>query len=145
VFGLIEAYKQGSVDVGIIGGKLELKYKDPDGNTRDVDEKWLSNTNSWSVVEKFDSDTVINGLAEIEEKKIIEKASTTIQTDDARITTNEERYSKAYAELTEEDRINQLLNNKIIAGLDQNELGSYYMDKIVPNISNNVTDDLTIF
>jgi hypothetical protein len=41
VFGLIEAYKQGKVDAEIIDGKLELKYEDPDGNTREVDEKWL--------------------------------------------------------------------------------------------------------
>ena len=141
VFGLIEAYKQGKIDVGIIGGKLELKYEDPDGNTREVDEKWLSNTNSWSVVEKFDSDTVTNSLADIVKKQITEQASTTIQTDDAKVTTTEQRYSAAYG--TREQRIEQLYNNSIIQGLDQDELGSYYMDKIVPNISVDVTNELT--
>lgn len=132
VLGLIKAYKEGKVDAEIIDGRLELKYE-VDGKVFDVDEAWLSNPNSWNVVEKFDSDTVTDGLAELLKKQITDEASQTIQTADAKITTSEQRYSKAYG--TIEDRRNQLLSNSIVKGLDQNELGSYYKDRIVPNMS----------
>jgi hypothetical protein len=132
VLGLIKAYKEGRVDAEIIDGRLELKYE-VDGKVFDVDEGWLSNPNSWNVVEKFDSDPVTDGLAEGLKKQITDEASRTIQTDDAKITTSEQRYSKAYG--TVEDRRNQLLSNSIVRDLDQNELGSYYKDRIVPNMS----------
>jgi len=141
VFGLIDAYKKGAVDIEVIDGEVSLKYTDPDGNIREVEESWLNDPNSWSVVEKFDSDTVTNGLADIVKKQITEQASTTIQTDDAKVTTTEQRYSAAYG--TREQRMEQLYNNSIIQGLDQDELGSYYMDKIVPNISADVTNELS--
>ena len=139
VFGLIQAYKNGAVDFEIIDGKVELHYE-VEGQKIEVDEAWLSNPNSWNVVEKFDSNTVTSGLADVVKKQITEQASTTIQTDDAKVTTTEERYSKAYG--TFDDRINQLLNNPIITGLDKEELGSYYMDKIAPNMSEDVKNEL---
>jgi len=139
VFGLIQAYKDGAVDFEIIDGKVELHYE-IEGQKIEVDESWLSNPNSWNVVEKFDSDTVTSGLADVVKKQITEQASTTIQTDDAKVTTTEERYSEAYG--TREQRLNQLLNNPIITGLDKEELGSYYKDRIVPNMSEDVENEL---
>jgi len=139
VFGLIQAYKNGAIDFEIIDGKVELHYE-AEGQKIEVDEAWLSNPNSWNVVEKFDSDTITSGLADVVKKQITEQASTTIQTDDAKVTTTEERYSKAYG--TFDDRINQLLNNPIITGLDKEELGSYYKDRIVPNMSKDVKNEL---
>jgi hypothetical protein len=140
VFALIQAYKQGKVDANIIDGKVELKYEDPNGEIRDVDESWLSNPNSWGVVEKFDSDTVTNGLADVVKKQITQQVSTTVETETGKVTTTEERYSNAYG--TREQRLNQLLQNSVLQSLDKDELGSYYMDKIVPNISSDVVQEL---
>lgn len=140
VFGLIEAYKQGKVDAEIIDGQIELKYEDPQGNIQSVDGSWLNNVKSWSVVEKFDSETVTNGLAKAVKDQLTQQVSKVVDTDTSRVTTTEQRYSEAYG--TKEQRLNQLMQNSVVQNLDQEDLGSYYMDKIVPNMSSDVTSEL---
>lgn len=132
VFGLIQAYKDGAVDFEIIDGKVELHYE-AGGQKIEVDETWLSNPNSWDVVEKFDSDAVTSGLADVLKKQITNEESRIIETDEGKIATTEQRYSKAYGD--ENLRRDQLLNNSVVRDLDQNELGSYYKDRLAPNMS----------
>lgn len=140
VFGLIEAYKQGKVDAEIVDGQIELKYEDPQGNIQSVDGSWLNNVKSWSVVEKFNSETVTNGLAKVIKDQLTQQVSKVVDTDTSRVTTTEERYSEAYG--TKEQRLNQLMQNPVVQGLDEEDLGSYYMDRIVPNMSSDVTSEL---
>lgn len=140
VFEVIEAYKQGKVDADVVDGQIELKYEGVDGQIKSIDEAWLNNVNSWNVVEKFDSDSVTNGLAKVVKDNLTQQMSTIIETDTSKVTTTEQRYSEAYG--TKEQRLEQLYNNSIVQGLDQEELGSYYMDKIVPNMSSEASIEL---
>ena len=140
VFEVIEAYKQGKVDADVVDGQVTLKYQGADGQIKSIDETWLNNVNSWNVVEKFDSDSVTNGLAKVVKDNLTQQMSTIIETDTSKVTTTEQRYSEAYG--TKEQRLEQLYNNSIVQGLDQEELGSYYMDKIVPNMSSEASIEL---
>jgi hypothetical protein len=137
---LVDAYKRGAVDAQIVDGKVELHYEAPDGSIMEVDETWLSNQDSWNITEKFNSDEITTDLAKIVEGQINQEVSTKVTNEDGTVTTSEERYSQAYG--TEEKRLNQIMQNKVVSGLDRQELGSYYMDKVSSNIDAQTDADL---
>ena len=132
IIGLVEAYKNGAISVEEVDGSHELHYMIGDQKMV-VDESMLGDPNTWSVVEKFDSDDITTDLAKIVENQINQEVTSIATTDDGRLTTSEERYSQAYG--TEEKRMNQIMQNKVVAGLDKQELGSYYMDSVSANIN----------
>ena len=137
---LVDAYKRGALDAQIVDGQVELHYEAPDGSIIQVDEKWLSNQDSWNLNEKFDSDQITTDLASIVEKQINTEVTNKTTTDAGVVMSSEERYSQAYG--TEQKRLDQIMQNKVVSGLDRQELGSYYMDKVSSNIDANSDADL---
>lgn len=137
---LVDAYKRGALDAQIVDGQVELHYEAPDGSIIQVDEKWLSNQDSWNLNEKFDSDQITTDLASVVEKQINTEVTNKTTTDAGVVMSSEERYSQAYG--TEQKRLDQIMQNKVVSGLDRQELGSYYMDKVSSNIDANSDADL---
>lgn len=138
---LIDAYNKGAVDAKVTpDGKVDLFYEAPNREIIDVDEKWLTNPQSWNVTEKFNSDEITTDLAKIVQNQINQEAVSKVVTDKGTTITTEERYSMAYG--TEDQRMNQIMQNKVIAGLDRQELGSYFMDTVSGNIDANSDQDL---
>ena len=139
IIGLIEAYKNGAVDAEIIDGQVELHYMAGDQKIV-VDQSMLNDPNTWSVVEKFDSDEITTELAKVVEQQINNQVTNEYSTENGVVLTTEERYSQAYG--TKEQRIDQIMQNKVVSGLDRQELGSYYMDRVSADIDAKSDEDL---
>jgi hypothetical protein len=132
LIGLISAWKEGKIRPSYDEetGELELIYK-AGGKIIEVNQKWLTNPESWTVNQKFDSKTFLSEASDSIADQVFDSQIQKVE-GDVTSTVVTKVWKPGYE--NEQKRFETFLNSGIINNLSDKELGSYYMDNLAGNV-----------